>query len=164
MYGTNDHDQVLDASAHYLSHALMSHSAPVTCSTLAWVVVLFVLQVNTVFVVYWVNTVFMWSKLLVFSIRYTTGVLKCGRWMLYALGSIQAGLRADMWSIQSVKHQWHCQSTRYFYLSLSLSVPPAFVLVSIEMITIWNKNFYFVYCVKVKLYYLRNCSSHQILV
>jgi hypothetical protein len=52
MYGTNDHDQVLDASAHYLSHALMSHSAPVTCSTLAWVVVLFVLQVNTVFVVY----------------------------------------------------------------------------------------------------------------
>jgi hypothetical protein len=49
-----------------LSRVLVSQSASVTCSTLAGVVVLFVIHVNIAF---------KWSSLLLFSIRYTTGVL-----------------------------------------------------------------------------------------
>jgi hypothetical protein len=75
---TNSGGWVLDTYLHLLSCDLMSQSASVTCCTLACIVALFVLHVNIVFMVHSVNRMFMWSKLLVFSIRYTTGVLNNG--------------------------------------------------------------------------------------
>jgi hypothetical protein len=109
MRDTNDGSWVLDASAHLLSRALVSQSASVTCCTLARVLLLFVLRINIVFMVYCVNVKFRWSKLLVFIIRYTNGVLKHGRW------TSQAG-RPERWCIKcsvtsSIKQMPACQST-----------------------------------------------------
>jgi hypothetical protein len=69
---TND-GRVLDASLHILSRGLMNQSASITCCMFALVAV-FVLCVKIMFVVNCVNIVFVWSSLLVFSIRNTAGI------------------------------------------------------------------------------------------
>jgi hypothetical protein len=94
MRDTNDGGWVLDASAHLLSHALVSQSASISCCTLARVVVLFV------FMVYCVNVVFAWSRLLIFSI---TGVLIHGKWTSQMTGSTQAVQRACVKSFSYFK-------------------------------------------------------------
>lgn len=66
----------------------MSQSASVTNCSFDRIVVLFILQVNVVFMVYCVNIVFVQSKLLVSSVRYAIG----GRLWSQALGSTQADL------------------------------------------------------------------------
>jgi hypothetical protein len=109
MCNTNDGSWVLDVSVHLLSRALVSQSALVTCCTLTW----FMLHVSIVFMVYWVNFVFTWSKLLVFSIRYAIGVIKHGRRKSQAPGSTQVpeGWCTKHSITSSAKQMPACQST-----------------------------------------------------